>query len=238
MTEFSSRATPTIGIVGAGPGLGLSIARVFGAHGYDVALISRNQATLDSLVATLAEEQVTAAGFAADVTDRPELSAAIEEAVAHFGGIDVLEYSPADRTGGPLAPVDVREATPENTQPQIEYYLYGAMTAAQAVLPAMLEAGAGTLLFTTGGGSTYPVPMFGNVNTATGALRNWALNLGAALADDGVFVGHVAIGVWITDEEPPPGAAALPAREIAPHYWDLHRRRDEHELIVTGSVEG
>lgn len=222
---------PTIAIIGAGPGMGLAIARVFGAQGFDVALISRNQTTLDGLVATLQAEQITAAAFTADVTDRPALSAAITAASEHFGGIDVLEYSPADRTGGPLAPVDVRDATPENTQPQVEYYLYGAMAAAHAVLPAMLESGAGTLLFTTGGGSTYPVPMFGNVSAASGALRNWALNLGAALAGDGVFVGHVAIGVWIGDHAPP-GVPSLPPEAIAPHYWDLHTQRGEHELIV------
>jgi short-subunit dehydrogenase len=36
---------PAIAIVGAGPGLGLSIAKVFGSHGFDIALISRTQRT-------------------------------------------------------------------------------------------------------------------------------------------------------------------------------------------------
>ncbi|WP_256122565.1 SDR family NAD(P)-dependent oxidoreductase [Streptomyces sp. LUP47B] len=74
------------------------------------------------------------------------------------------------------------ESTVENLQPQIEYNFYGAVTAARAVLPAMREAGAGTLLFTTGGGSINPVPMLGNVNAAAGALRNWVLNLHNELA--------------------------------------------------------
>ncbi|MFJ9479283.1 short-chain dehydrogenase, partial [Streptomyces mirabilis] len=33
----------SIAIVGAGPQLGLAIARTFGSQGYDVALISRNR---------------------------------------------------------------------------------------------------------------------------------------------------------------------------------------------------
>jgi NADP-dependent 3-hydroxy acid dehydrogenase YdfG len=223
---------PTIAIIGAGPGLGLAIARTFGAHEFDIALISRNQTTLDNLVATLGEEDITAAGFAADVTDRSALTAAIEAASIHFDGIDVLEYSPADRTGNTVAPVDVLDATPDNTQAQVEYYLYGAMTAARAVLPAMRKKGAGTLLFTTGGGSAYPVPMFGNVNAAGAALRNYALNLAAALTDEGIYVAHVPIGVWITDQ-PQHGIPTLPARDIAPRYWDLYTQRGEHELLIT-----
>jgi NADP-dependent 3-hydroxy acid dehydrogenase YdfG len=39
--------------------------------------------------------------------------------------------------------------TVDNLQPQIEYYLYGAVAATRQVLPTMLDAGAGTLLFTT-----------------------------------------------------------------------------------------
>ncbi|MFR9780683.1 hypothetical protein ACL02O_32140 [Micromonospora sp. MS34] len=35
---------PTIAIVGAGAGLGASIAKVFGGHGFNVALISRSKA--------------------------------------------------------------------------------------------------------------------------------------------------------------------------------------------------
>jgi NAD(P)-dependent dehydrogenase (short-subunit alcohol dehydrogenase family) len=221
---------PTIAIVGAGPGLGLSIAKTFGAHGFDIALIARNKQKLDDLIAGLAEQNITAAGFTADVMDRPTLTAALEAAARHFGGIDVLEYSPATpdiQLAGPL------EVTPDNLQPQIEYNLYGAVTAAKAVLPAMLAARAGTLLFTTGGGSVTPNPMFGNVNAAQAALRNWTLNLNGALAGTGVFAAHVAINVWIGTSAP----EGLPSAEpdtIAVRYWDLHQGYDTAEMVVTG----
>lgn len=223
---------PTIAIIGAGPGLGLAIARTFGTQGFDVALVSRNQGKLDNLVAELAEEGITAAGFPADVLDRPALRAALAAAREHFGGIDVLEYSPADASAGPLAPVDIREATPENVQPQIEYYLYGAMTAAEVVLPELLAAGAGTLLFTTGAGSLYPVAQYGNVTAGGAALRNWALNLGQALSGTGVHVAHIAIALMIAEQAPAPGLDFLPARDIAPLYWDMHHTRAVHELVV------
>ncbi|MEV4115116.1 SDR family NAD(P)-dependent oxidoreductase [Nonomuraea sp. NPDC049695] len=221
---------PTIAIVGAGPGMGLSIAHTFGSRGFDVALIARNKEKLDGLVARLSERNITSAGFSADVMDRPALTGALEAAVERFGGIDVLEYSPATRDieiAGPL------EVTPENLQSQVEYNLYGAVTAANAVLPAMLAARAGALLFTTGGGSVTPNPMFGNVNAAQAALRNWALNLNNVLTGKGVFAAHVAINVWIGASVPEGFPSAEPDA-IAARYWDLYERRDQAELVVTG----
>jgi NADP-dependent 3-hydroxy acid dehydrogenase YdfG len=84
----------TIAIVGAGPGLGIAIARTFGSHGYDVALISRNREKLDGLISALESDGIKAAAFTADVRDRRALTQALRDAAAHFGGIDVLEYSP------------------------------------------------------------------------------------------------------------------------------------------------
>lgn len=228
---------PTIAIVGAGPGpgLGLAIARKFGHEGFSVALISRTQDKLDRLATQLGDEGITAAGFTADVLDRPSLTAALQAATEHSGAIDVLEYSPADTAGGPLAHADIRDTTPENVQPQIEYYLYGGMTAVEAVLPAMRAAGTGTIIVTTGAGSVRPAPMFGNVAAGGAALRNWTLNLGTALdADDtGIHVAHVAIGVWVTDDKPADNhVPSLSPTEIAPCYWDLHTGRSTHEIVI------
>ncbi|MEU8151273.1 SDR family NAD(P)-dependent oxidoreductase [Nonomuraea sp. NPDC048901] len=225
---------PTLAIVGAGPGMGLSIAKLFGGHGFDVALIARGKDKLDELVAELAGSGVTAAAFPADIMDRPALAAALEQAAAHFGGIDVLEYSPAPHTPVPgITMAGPLEVTVDNLQPQIDYYLYGAVTAANQVLPAMLEAGAGTLLFTTGGGSITPNPMMGNINAAAAALRNWVLNLNGVLADRGVYAAHVAISVWIGSNAPA-GFPTAEADDIAAVYWDLYSGRDRAELEFTG----
>lgn len=222
---------PTIAIIGAGPGMGLAIARTFGARGFDVALISRTKEKLQTLVDQLGEEGITAEAFPADVLDRPSLADALDAVKARFGGIDVLEYSPAPHTPVPghvlATPTEV---TVDNLQPQIEYLLYGAVAAARAVLPAMREAGAGTLLFTSGGGSVDPVPMLGNVNAAGAALRNWVVNLHKELAGSGVYAAHVAINVWIGDGGPE-GFPTASAEEIAPLYWDLHEGRDRSEAV-------
>ena len=52
---------PLITIIGAGPGLGLEIARAFGQKGFDVALVARSQANVDSLAGELVAEGIQAA---------------------------------------------------------------------------------------------------------------------------------------------------------------------------------
>jgi NADP-dependent 3-hydroxy acid dehydrogenase YdfG len=224
---------PTIAIVGAGPGLGLAVAEEFGSRGFDAALIARDPDNLAALVAKLEAAGVSAAGFAADVADRPALEAALGEAAERFGAIDVLEYSPF--SGAPMA--DPLTTTVDKLRPMVEQILYGGVTAAGAVLPAMLERGAGSLLFTGGIGSINPYPFLAEINTAQAALRNWVLNLNGALAEKGIFAGHVAIGVMI-GEEAPPGVPHAPAAEIAKLYWEMHEGRDEAERTFTTQPSG
>jgi NAD(P)-dependent dehydrogenase (short-subunit alcohol dehydrogenase family) len=224
---------PTIAIVGAGSGLGLAIAKLFGSKEFHVALLARNPDNLDKLVDDLSAAGVTAAGFPADVMERDGLTQALQDVAARFGGIDVMEYSPAIHTpAAGFNPVSPSASTVADLHSQIEYNLYGAVTAARAVLPAMRDAGAGTLLFTSGAGSINPTPMLGNINPAQAALRNWAINLHNELAGTGVYAGHVAIGVWIGDGAPA-GVPTATADQIAPVYWDLHSSRDAAEHLFT-----
>ncbi|MER7789786.1 SDR family NAD(P)-dependent oxidoreductase [Streptomyces sp. NPDC097640] len=218
---------PTIAIVGAGPGLGLSIAKVFGGHGFDVALVSRSKDKLDTLVTELAEAGITAEGFPADVADSAQLATALEQAIARFGRIDVLEFSP--HAGLTMtAPQDV---TVDVLRPLIDSLLYGAVTAAQTVLPGMVEAGSGTLLFTTGGGALTPYPMLADANIAQAGQRNWALNLHNTLADKGIYAANVAINLMI-GAQAPEGVPHRSPDDIAVDYWNLHVSRDQAEHFI------
>lgn len=217
---------PTIAIVGAGQGLGLSIAKVFGRNGFSVALVARNQEKLDVLAGELGDAGIDAAGFTADVTDRPSLTAAFARIKERFGRVDVLEYSPAPKmaTETMIAALD---ATVDNLQPELDYYLYGGLTAAQQVLPDMIANDAGTLLLTTGGSSLEPLagpPEFGNVAVATAALRAWVLKLNQMLTGTGVYAAHVPIFAWIGS-----GGPETQADTIAQTYWDIYTKRDGAE---------
>jgi NAD(P)-dependent dehydrogenase (short-subunit alcohol dehydrogenase family) len=226
---------PAIALVAAGARLGLSLGKVFGAHGFDVALIARSKERLDELGGKLADHGITAAGFPADVTDRPALAAALGSAAGRFGGIGVLHYSSpgagsieAARSTGPL------EVTVDNLQPQIESTCYGAITATSAVLPAMLAAGTGTLLYTTGGSSVTPAPVFVSAGMAGAALRKWVLTLNGTLADAGIYAGHIAIGAWIAGTPGAPAGAPLKdPDDIARLYWDLHSDRKPAEHLIS-----
>ena len=219
---------PTIVIVGAGPGLGLSIGKVFGRHGFTVALVARDQAKLDALAGQLGELGIDGAGFAADIMDRPSLVEAFEQIEQRYGAIDVLEYSPAPHSPVPgITMTGPIEATVENLQPQIEFYLHGAVTATHQVLDAMIDRGSGTLFYTTGASSVNPRPMMGNVGPAAAALRNWALALHQALADTGVYVAHVPINHWIGH-----GGPETQPDTIAELYWTLYTERAVAEHLV------
>ncbi|MEU6198386.1 XRE family transcriptional regulator [Streptomyces sp. NPDC047061] len=121
-----------------------------------------------------------------------------------------------------------------DVQHEIEFQLYGAIAATKAVLPAMREAGAGTLLYTTGAGSLDPVPVVGNVNAAAAALRNWAVNLHEELDGTGVQAAHIALDVSIAVALIP-GSPVIQPEDISPVYWDLHTtERDRAELVFKG----
>lgn len=221
---------PTIVIVGAGPGLGLSLGKVFGRHGFTVALVARTQDKLDALTAGLGEPGIDAAGFAADVMDRTSLTAAFARIKERYGSVEVLEYSPAPHHPVPgITMAGPLEASVQNVQPQPDYYLYGAMTAAQQVLPEMTERGSGTLLFTTGASFVDPQAApahFGTTAIATAALRARVLTLHQALTDKNVYAAHAPLAVWIGS-----GGPQTQADAIAAHYWDLHTRRDGAEHL-------
>ncbi len=91
---------PLITIIGAGPGLGLEIARAFGQKGFDVALVARDRSRVDALAAQLTAEGIQARGFTADVGAPDTIRTALRSIRETLGPIDVLEFSPADRDSG------------------------------------------------------------------------------------------------------------------------------------------
>ncbi|MDX3104302.1 SDR family oxidoreductase [Nonomuraea angiospora] len=204
-------------IIGAGPGIGLAVARRFGKEGFEVSLVSRSRDRLAALVAQLGDVRATA--HAADLTDERSLEAALAE----IGPVDVLVYNGA---GAVRALTSVLEVTRESAQDAFDSAVLGAVTAVRAVLPAMLERGSGTLLFTSGISAVHPLPFLGNVGIAVSGLRNYALSLAEALAGQGVHVGHVPISAAVVPDSPASPEA------VAETHWRLHTARDLHEVVL------
>ncbi|WP_291379837.1 SDR family NAD(P)-dependent oxidoreductase [Demequina sp.] len=205
---------PTIAIVGAGPGLGGAVARRFGREGYQVALISRDQAKLDALAQELASEGVTARGFAADVLEPAALASALSAAASELGAITVLQYSPLPfRTF--LKPV--LETPPELALEALQFSLFGLMHAVDAVLPAMREAGAGSIVLINGGTSVKARADFAGTSIAFPAESAYGEMLHDALADEGIHVKQLVIPGAIPKLQLDNGID-----DVAERIWLLH----------------
>jgi NADP-dependent 3-hydroxy acid dehydrogenase YdfG len=203
----------SIVIVGAGPNLGLAIARRFGREGFAVGLVSRTQAKLDDLASQLKSEGVTAAGAAADIRDSDALTAAIRSLAGRLGEVEVLEYSPLP---APEFMKPILETTVDDVRGPIEFSILGAVAATQAVIGPMRDAGRGTIMFTTGGAAINPYPLRAGVGISFAGEVAYARMLHDELADSGIHVAHTAIGGRIA-----PGMDHEPS-DVADVLWSHH----------------
>lgn len=220
-------------IVGAGPGLGLGIARKFGANGYRIALVSRRRETLDPLVETLRQADVEARGFPADVLNHASLGRTLGEIERDFGPIEVLEYSPEPHT----PPKDLREWMPmtmtlDEVDRRMRLSCYGAIVCANEVLPGMIARGSGTIIITTSGSGIEPIKTLCAVGMSMAAARNYAHSLHQQVKDKGVYAGTIILSLLVE-----PGDPYGDPDRLAEHYWALHTTRDRPELNVTTPID-
>ncbi|MDP4507320.1 SDR family NAD(P)-dependent oxidoreductase [Nonomuraea turcica] len=232
----------TLAIFGAGPVLGLSVARRFGREGFRVALVARTRKNLDHLVAELARDGIEAAGFTADVYDRGQIANAVTAIKERYGRIDVAEFSPG---GGDLGDgiVSTLDVDVENTQLILDRFLLSAIALVRQTLPDMVEHGDGAILFTAGQSGIHPVPFLGNAGMAQAALRNYFHTLNAVLAGKGVHVGAVNVGALIEGSVPHQAIASsqeplgfepevIHPDVFAESFWELYSKRDRVEALV------
>jgi short-subunit dehydrogenase len=230
----------TIAIFGAGPALGLAVARRFGREGFRAALVARDRCRLDAMAETLAGEGVEAAAFPADLTDRAVALGAAEAIEARFGPIDVLEYSPAGDGNVRTSPSQLDVPT---VGPLLDRYVLTPVMLAGRLLPGMRERGGGGLLFALGAAAKYPTPRMAGGGVAQSALRSYVHTLDAELGPEGVYAGALLIGALIEGSEAHRNASAwsaggrqlavVTADDLAGRYWDMYLKRDRVEEEVT-----
>lgn len=198
-------------LVGMGPGVSAAIARRFGREGFKVAAIARRADALKEQTDALAAAGVVAQGYTADAADPASLAAAFVRVAADHGPSGVLVYNAAGVRYKPLA-----QLTTDELNADLRISIGGAMAAAQAVLPAMREQGAGTLLFTGGGFAFEPMAAMASLGVGKAGIRNLAFSLYADLKDSGVHAATVTICGMVK-----PGTPFDPDK-IAEAYWALH----------------
>lgn len=200
-------------IVGAGPNLGLAVARRFGREDFAVGLISRSESRLVEVSAQLRIDGIPTAVAAADIRDSDALANAIHKLAAELGPVEVLEYSPLP---APEFMRPVLETTVDDVRGPLEFSVLGAVAATQAVLGPMREAGRGTILFTTGAAAINPNPARAGVGISFAGEVAYARMLHDALRGEGIHVAHTAISGRIA-----PGADNDPD-DVAEVLWTHH----------------
>ena len=208
---------PLAAILGAGPGIGLAVARRFARGGHAVALVARPEDPLEAFQAELAAQGVPALALAANLA-RPEGLSAACAAIAHWRGLPgVMVYNASGGAPGLLAQV------PQETLLEgFRLSAGAALAAAQWALPGMRAQGRGTLLFTGGGLALGPKPGLGAAAMGKAALRSLALALAAELAPEGIHAATVTIRGFVQ-----PGTPLSP-EAVAEVFWELHAQRPEH----------
>src|SRR5215813_10404016 len=90
-------------VTGAARGIGAAAAKQLAARGAKLALVGLEPDELAKVAAACGPD---AAWFEADVTDTAALEAAVQGAVARFGGIDVAIVNAGIATGGSVRTID------------------------------------------------------------------------------------------------------------------------------------
>jgi NAD(P)-dependent dehydrogenase (short-subunit alcohol dehydrogenase family) len=130
-------------VTGASSGIGRAIANLFAAEGAQVVVAARRQELLNSLVDEIAAKGGVAVALAGDVTDEAYAQALVGEARSRFGGLDIAVNNAGGL--GPMGPTpDLSRYAWDDT---IATNLTSAFLGAKYQLPAMLERGAGSMIF-------------------------------------------------------------------------------------------
>jgi NAD(P)-dependent dehydrogenase (short-subunit alcohol dehydrogenase family) len=200
----------TLLIVGAGPRLGGAIARRFGRDGYDIALLSDDEASVAKLARNLQEEGITTGWAVAEVADAEATRAAIRRFAEHAGGIDVALHNVSVwRDASVLA------LTPDELFADVAAGAASLLTIAQAVAPGMIAAGGGTILATGSAAADSPSPGAPTLGVQKASLRSLIQAMALELAPQGIHCATITINGVLAE-----GTAFDPAR-IADVYAEI-----------------
>jgi len=175
-------------IVGAGEGLGRALAAKFATQGFNIALISRSEASSVAAIeaAQAASDTVDVRFFSADATKPETLASALLTIAGDMGEIDVLIYNVRGNFTA-CAPLDMSYTALEDIY-RVE--VIGAFAAAKSVMPSMIRRSSGSVFFSSAtaafrGSATYPLYAIGKFG-----LRALSQSLAKAYAKDGVHIVH------------------------------------------------
>jgi len=225
-------------VVGVGPGLGAAAARRFAREGFAVGLMARSPESLAPVQAEIARAGGVGLSIPADATEPRAVAGAFERVRRELGAPGVLVYN-----AGAFQIAGILDIEPEQLELAWRIDCLGALLAAQAVLPAMVQAKQGTLLFTGATASLRGAANFASLAVGKFGLRALAQSMAREFGPQGIHVAHVVIdgGIdgerlrsaipQIAEQRGEDGLLGIDA--IAEAYWHLHgqaRSAWTHEL--------
>ena len=178
-------------ITGTSKGFGRVWAEAALARGDRVAATARRVDTLAPLLERYGNQ---VAAIALDVTDKAAVGAAIHQAHANFGRLDVVINNAGYGLFGTIEEVSETEA-----RAQIETNLFGALWVTQAALPIMRAQGSGHIIQVSSIGGVNAFPTVGLYHASKWGLEGFSQSLAAEVAGFGIKVTIVEPGGFATD---------------------------------------
>ena len=125
-------------ITGSASGIGRAIANLYAQEGAKVVIADMNKAAADAAAQEIKAAGGDAIGVAVDVTNEEQVNASVEEAVAAFGGIDILISNAGIQIVNP-----VEQFSFADWKKMLAIHLDGAFLTTRACLKHMYAQGRG-----------------------------------------------------------------------------------------------
>jgi NAD(P)-dependent dehydrogenase (short-subunit alcohol dehydrogenase family) len=178
-------------ITGASSGIGRATALLFAEQGAKLVVAARRQPELEALAAEIEDAGGEVAVLAGDVGDEAYAKALVDLTVERFGGLDIA-FNNAGSAGemGPVTGLSL-----EAWRDTIDVNLTGAFLGAKYQIPAMIERGGGSLIFTSSFvGHTVGMPGMAAYGAAKAGLIGLTQTLAAEHGPKGVRVNALLPG--------------------------------------------
>jgi D-xylose 1-dehydrogenase len=192
---YPSLVDRTVFVTGGATGIGASLVEHFAAQGAKVGFIDIDSRAGHTLAAALAGSRNAPFFVEGDLTSTPDLAAAVESVRRQFGPIGALMNNAANDRRHSIA-----ETTPESWDAGIAVNLKHQFFAAQAVIPDMRQAKAGSIV---NFGSVSWMLKMGNMpvyTTAKAAVQGLTRSLARDLGPHGIRVNTMVPG-WVMTEK-------------------------------------
>ena len=170
-------------ITGASSGIGRAAAMLFAAEGAALVLNARGESGLEKVAEAIRGQGGSVHLVVGDVSQADNHDQLVAEAVHVFGGVDIAFNNAA--MVGPIKPL--AEVTVSEWQETIATNLTSAFMASRSQIPAILERGGGSIIFTSSFvGTSVGLPGMGAYAASKAGLMGLVKGITADYASRGI----------------------------------------------------